>query len=129
MILALSPGAFPLPTLDTLGRMFLHLSPLASLLTPCLDALGHMTLHWSQATLDTLGQRCSLPLSWLDTLGLGRMHLSLCLFPCFDTLGRVILHLSPTCLPAGLSACLPACLTSQVQGGLKAFDIFYRNNA
>ena len=30
------------PTLDTLGRMFLHLSPLASLRAPCSDTLGQV---------------------------------------------------------------------------------------
>ena len=78
---------FPLPTLDTLGRMFLHLSPLVSLLASLLVALVStclpLVLAYSEYT-------------WLA----GLSPLALSPAPCLDTLGQMTLHLSCTCLPS-----------------------------
>ena len=78
MILALSPGLrslliCSLPTLDTLGRIILHLLRLSQLVS-----------HLSRPALETFGRVFLL--------------LSLCLSPCLNTLGWMmlrLLHLSP----------------------------------
>lgn len=125
---------FSVPTLDTPGRMFLHLSLLLSLLVTLDPTFSHL----SRPTLDTLGRMfyTCLPLaSLLVSLDVTlASHFSR---PTVGTLGRMFLHsmfkyswlddlhlspLSPTCLSlllAGrltfvtclhLSHCLSTCL-------------------
>ena len=93
-----------------LGLLWIHVAGccdtclhLLLCLSPCLYALCRMILYLSPC----------LPLSWSR--------------PTLDKLGRVILHVSSTCLPCRFT-CLPSCLTSQVHGGLKAFNIFSKQS-
>ena len=91
------------PTLGSLGRMSLHLSP-----SPTLVALGRMSLHLSSTCVPhlslTLGvlERRSLHLSptlvsHSGFLGPHEFTLVSHLSPTLGALGRMILHLSPTC--------------------------------
>ena len=128
---------FPLPTLDTVGRMFLHLSPLVSLLVSVLVAL---VSHLSRRTLDTHGWMflhlsplvplvvsllvcsrpddstlASLPVSLLVSLVSTVSAYSGYAWPDYFTL--IVSHVSPRwsfcfCLPSCYSP--PACLTSQI---------------
>ena len=129
--------------LDTLGHMALHLSPC---LSPFLLHLSPLASDYSGYTWPELA--CLL-LRYFWAGALGRVHL----FPLVSLLVSTLGYSRPddfyTCLPAGLSACLPscytclhlspcwspflfplspswspACLTSQVHAGLKALNIF-----
>ena len=85
---------FLLPTLDKLGRMFLHLCPLASLLVSLLVAL---VSHLSPPTLDTHGRMSPL------------VNLSHCFFSmlvCSRLDGFTLFSLLVSLLVSHVSTCL-----------------------
>ena len=69
------------PTLDTLGRMFLHLSPLASLLAPCLDTLAQMILYTLVSHLSLVSLRVTLVSACLGLLWIHLAGVVSCLSP------------------------------------------------